>query len=179
MVSSLIGAGLISIEKNGQAVDIELLASREDLSEFDRRLIDILMPGGATSRRVYKKYTESFATAEEIRKALIGDIKEKNWWNKPLRAWNKRTSIIGAWVSAASLVGVLLILDSIEIRDPDGNVVTLVKCSHRQRCRRCGGSGTAGSFSAQFRPRAALRREQPRAQRCTYNRIIPQIPCAK
>ena len=86
------------------SVDIELLASREDLSEFDRRLIDILMPGGATSRRVYKKYTESFANRKEIRKALIGDIKEKNWWNKPLRAWNKRTSII-ARVSAASLVG--------------------------------------------------------------------------
>ena len=63
-VSSLIGAGVISIEKNGQAVDIELLVSREELSEFDRRLIDILMPGGATSRRVYKKYTESFATME-------------------------------------------------------------------------------------------------------------------
>jgi uncharacterized membrane protein len=122
-VSSLIGAGVISIEKNGQAVDIELLVSREELSEFDRRLIDILMPGGATSRRVYKKYTESFATTwKEIREALTKDIKEKNWWNKPLRAWNKRTSIIGAWVSAASLVGVILILDSIEIRDPDGNV---------------------------------------------------------
>lgn len=122
-VSSLIGAGVVSIEKNGQAVDIELLVSREELSEFDRRLIDILMPGGATSRRVYKKYTESFATTwKEIREALTEDIKEKNWWNKPLRAWNKRTSIIGAWVSAASLVGVILILDSIEIRDPDGNV---------------------------------------------------------
>ena len=126
-VSSLIGAGAISIEKNGQAVDIELLVSRDELSELDRKLIDLLMPDGATTRRVYKKYTEKFATTwKEIREALVEEINGKQWWHDRLRAWNKRTSVFGAWIWAASSIGGILLLDTAEISDGDGNVVGLL-----------------------------------------------------
>jgi hypothetical protein len=175
-VSSLIGAGVISIDKNGQAVDIELLESREELSEFDRRLIDILMPGGATSRRVYKKFTESFATTwKEIREALIRDIKEKNWWNKPLRAWNKRTSMIGVWISAALLLGLLLLLDSVEKR-----VGLCAECVHGQRGRRRGGGGRRGVRTRRNFDQGPHRVENSRGLSVVLtNRIIPEIPCTK
>jgi hypothetical protein len=126
-VSSLIGAGVIGIEKNEQAVDIELLVDREELSEFDRTLIDLLMPDGATTRRVYKKYTEKFATTwKEIREALVEELNGKHWWHCPLRSWNKRTSVFGAWIWVASSIGALLLLDTAEISDENGNLVNWV-----------------------------------------------------
>ena len=63
-VSSLIGAGVISIEKNGQAVDIELLVSREELSEFDRALSISSCRVEQPPAVCVQKYTESFATME-------------------------------------------------------------------------------------------------------------------
>ena len=126
-VSSLIGVGAISIEKNKQAVDIELLVDRDELSERDRKLIDLLMPDGATTRRVYKKYTEKFATTwKEIREELVEELNGKHWWHSPLRSWNKRTSVFGAWIWVASSIGALLLLDTAEVSDENGNLVNWV-----------------------------------------------------
>ena len=123
-MSSLIGVGAISIEKNKQAVDIELLVDRDELRELDRKLIDLLMPDGATTRRVYKKYTEKFATTwKEIREALVEELNGKHWWHSPLRSWNKRTSVFGAWIWVASSIGALLLLDTAEVSDENGNLV--------------------------------------------------------
>ena len=112
-VSSMIGQGVLSIEKDGQAVDISLLVSRDDLGDVDRRLVDLLLPGNAESRRVYKKYTETFAeTWKEIRSELVQELDNKGWWTHQLRTWHRRMSVKGAWVWSVSFGALLYVVDS-------------------------------------------------------------------
>ncbi|MGA1038601.1 MAG: DUF2207 family protein, partial [Ilumatobacteraceae bacterium] len=112
-VSSMIGQGVLQIEKDGQAVDISLLVSRDDLDDVDRRLVGLLLPGDTESRRVYKKYTETFAeTWKEIRSELVQELDNKGWWTHRLRTWHRRTTVRGAWVWAISFGALLYVVDS-------------------------------------------------------------------
>ena len=97
-LSSLIGEGLISLDLSGSGVLLRLEVARNELSDFDRQLVDVLLPGGATERRISDKYDRAFHKQwNAIRKALRDKVASAGWWEHSTRRLRPPMNAAGAW----------------------------------------------------------------------------------